>query len=58
MIPFFHDEAKNDGGYILLSGIKTIDGINMPKVRTWYTNKEKNTYLGTDTLKNKKPSHF
>jgi hypothetical protein len=57
LIPFFHDEVKNDGEYILLSGIKTIDGINMPKARVCYTNKE-NTYLGTDTLKNKKPSHF
>jgi hypothetical protein len=46
---FFHDEAKNDGEYILLSGIETIGGINMPKVRAWYTNKE-NNYLGTDTL--------
>lgn len=47
---FFHDEAKNDGEYILLSDIEKINGINMPKVRAWYTNKE-NTYLGTDTLK-------
>ena len=46
---FFHDEAKNDGEYILLSDIETIDGINMPKVRAWYTNKD-NTYLGTDIL--------
>lgn len=47
---FFHDENKNDGEYILLSGIETIDGIKMPKVRAWYTNKEEK-YLGTDTLK-------
>lgn len=47
---FFHDEAKNDGEYILLSDIETIEGINMPKVRAWYTNKD-DTYLGTDTLK-------
>lgn len=47
---FFHDETKNDGEYILLSGIETIGGINMPKVRAWYTNKE-NNYLGTDSLK-------
>lgn len=46
---FFHDEAKNDGEYILLSGIEMIEGIKMPKVRAWYTNKD-NTYLGTDTL--------
>ena len=47
---FFHDEAKNDGEYILLSGIETIEGVNMPKVRAWYTNKDEK-YLGTDTLK-------
>ena len=47
---FFHDETKNDGEYILLSGIEIIDGIKMPKVRAWYTNKEEK-YLGTDTLK-------
>ncbi len=46
---FFHDEDKNDGEYILLSDIETINGINVPKVRAWYTNKN-NTYLGTDTL--------
>ena len=46
---FYHDEAKNDGEYILLSGIETINDIKMPKVRAWYTNKE-NKYLGTDTL--------
>lgn len=47
---FFHDETKNDGEYILLSDMETIDGINIPKVRAWYTNKD-NTYLGTDALK-------
>lgn len=46
---FFHDEAKNDGEYILLSDIETVDRIKMPKVRAWYTNKE-SKYLGTDTL--------
>jgi hypothetical protein len=47
---FFHDESKNDGEYILLSGIETINGIKMPKKRAWYYNKD-NTYLGTDILK-------
>jgi len=47
---FFHDETKNDGEYVLLSGIETIGGINMPKDRAWYTNEE-NNYLGTDSLK-------
>jgi len=47
---FFHNEAKNDGEYILLSEEKEINGIKMPKIRAWYTNKD-NKYLGTDTLK-------
>lgn len=46
---FYHDESKNDGEYILLSGMEEINGIKMPKVRAWYVNKD-NKYLGTDTL--------
>ena len=46
---FFHDESKHDGEYILLSDEETINGIKMPKVRSWYTNKN-NTLLGTDIL--------
>ena len=48
---FFHDEAANDGEYILLEGIFELDGMRLPKTRTWYTNKEEKL-LGTDTLKN------
>jgi len=47
---FFHEEAKNDGEYILLSEIETINGIKMPKNRAWYTNKD-NQLLGADVLK-------
>ena len=47
---FFHDEAKNDGEYILLTEEETINGIKMPKNRAWYTNKE-DKLLGTDILK-------
>lgn len=46
---FFHDESKNDGEYILLSGEEVLKGIRMPKTRAWYYNKD-NTYLGTDVL--------
>ncbi len=46
---FFHEEAKNDGEYILLTDLKTIEGIKMPKNRAWFTNKE-NKLLGTDIL--------
>jgi len=46
---FFHDEAKNDGEYILLSGEESVSGIKMPKTRAWYYNKD-DKYLGTDVL--------
>ncbi len=46
---FFHDESKNDGEYILLSELETVNGIKMPKTRAWYMNKD-DKYLGTDIL--------
>lgn len=46
---FYHDESKNDGEYILLSGEEEVSGIKMPKIRAWYYNKG-DTYLGTDKL--------
>ena len=46
---FYHDEAKNDGEYILLSDMIEYRGMRIPKVRKWYTNKE-DKYLGTDDL--------
>lgn len=46
---FYHDESKNDGEYILLDGVETINQIKMPKTRKWYYNKD-NKFLGTDTL--------
>lgn len=46
---FFHDETKNDGEYILLTGEETINSVKLPKKRAWYMNKE-DTYLGTDVL--------
>ncbi|MFH6602878.1 DUF6503 family protein [Maribacter algicola] len=46
---FFHDEAKNDGEYILLSDEENASGIKMPKTRAWYYNKD-DKYLGTDVL--------
>lgn len=45
----FFKATKDSGEYILLSGLKTINEIKMPKVRAWYYNKD-NTYLGTDIL--------
>lgn len=46
---FFHEESKNDGEYILLSGEEEVSGIKMPKTRAWYYNKDEK-YLGTDVL--------
>lgn len=51
---FFHDESKNDGEYILLSGLEDVSSIKMPKVRAWYYNKG-DVYLGTDSLINSDP---
>lgn len=46
---FFHDESKNDGEYILLSEMITVNGMHIPKIRAWYYNKD-DKYLGTDIL--------
>ena len=46
---FFHEEPKNDGEYILLSGLEEIKGIKMPKTRKWYYNKD-DKFLGVDLL--------
>ncbi|TNF71774.1 MAG: hypothetical protein EP302_06140 [Bacteroidetes bacterium] len=48
---FYHDKAKNDGEYILLEGEHRLGGMRLPRIRTWYTNKEEKL-LGTDTLQN------
>lgn len=46
---FFHDEMKNDGEYITLSGLIKVDGLLLPSERRWFTNLD-NTYLGTDRM--------
>jgi len=48
---FYHNREKNDGEYILLEGEHRLGGMRLPKIRTWYTNKE-GKLLGTDTLQN------
>ncbi|TDT46545.1 hypothetical protein CLV90_0599 [Maribacter spongiicola] len=47
---FFHDESKNDGEYILLSEMITVNGIKIPKIRKWYYNKG-DVFLATDVLR-------
>ena len=44
---FYHDEAANDGEYIVLNGLEIQNGMRIPKDRTWYTNAE-GRLLGTD----------
>ncbi len=46
---FFHNEAENDGEYILLNGIMEIQNMKIPQKRAWYTNKD-SRLLGTDIL--------
>lgn len=53
---FYHDEAKGDGEYISLSGLEQINGMRLPKSRTWYTNPD-STLLGTDNLIISYPVH-
>ena len=44
---FYHDEAKNDGEYILLEDEVNYQGMRIPKRRSWYTHGD-NRLLGTD----------
>jgi hypothetical protein len=46
---FYHDEAKNDGEYVMLSEQEVYSGIKIPKIRTWYVNKG-GSLLATDKL--------
>ena len=48
---FYHDEAKGDGEYIVLSEIMEVNNMKIPKNRAWYTNSD-STLLGTDHLIN------
>ena len=46
---FYHDEAKNDGEYIILEEEVVFGSVKLPKKRTWYTHTE-DKLLGTDIL--------
>ena len=46
---FFHDESVGDGEYIILEDLMEVQGMRIPKSRSWYTNKE-DKFLGTDLL--------
>lgn len=47
---FYHDEAKNDGEYIVLEDLIIEQGMRIPQNRSWFTNAE-DKLLGTDYLK-------
>lgn len=51
---FYHDETKNDGEYITLEKLETVQGIKMPKIRSWYINKD-DKFLGKDILEKGTP---
>jgi hypothetical protein len=46
---FYHDEKMGDGEYIILEDSMKLNGLSIPKNRSWYTNKD-STLLGTDRL--------
>jgi len=46
---FYHHKAPNDGEYVLLDQVLTVEGIQLPKERKWYLNKD-DSFLATDKL--------
>lgn len=46
---FYHDEAANDGEYIVLANMEIKGNLRIPKKRTWYSHQE-NKLLGEDVL--------
>lgn len=46
---FYHDEAANDGEYLVFEGEVAHDGIRLPKAMRWYVNAD-DRFLGGDTV--------
>ncbi len=46
---FYHDEAANDGEYLVFEGEVVHDGIRLPKTMRWYVNAD-GRFLGADTV--------
>jgi hypothetical protein len=46
---FYHDEAANDGEYIILDEETSFQSVRIPKIRAWYTHND-DEYLGSDVL--------
>ena len=51
---FFHDEAANDGEYILLDGEKRMGSLRLPASMAWYRNAG-DTFLGKDIIEGTGP---
>lgn len=47
---FYHDEAANDGEYVLLEREEAGGGLRLPKVRSWFTHAD-DRLLGTDVVR-------
>ena len=46
---FYHNRKPNDGEFIICEGILDVQGIKIPKIRTWYSN-ENGEYIATDIV--------
>lgn len=46
---FYHDEAQNDGEYILLSDEAAVGALRLPARRAWYSHQDRN-FLGLDEV--------
>lgn len=46
---FYHDEAANDGEYLIFEGEVEAGGLRLPRTRAWYINRD-GRYLGSDTI--------
>ena len=51
---FYHHKEPNDGEYVLLNQVLNVEGIQLPKERKWYLNKD-DAYLATDRLLKAEP---
>lgn len=46
---FYHDEAANDGEYIVFEGLIEAGGMRIPRKRSWYVNAD-DRFLGDDLI--------
>ena len=51
---FHHNRTPNDGEYITLSDMLPVNGLQLPKERKWYLNKD-DSFLATDRLLRAEP---